>query len=466
MHTQSHFHFVGINGIGMSAIAKILHKQGQTISGCDLACDLVNVQELVDAGCNISSQHNSAICHDPSISTVVYSSDVPYDAQELVNARSRGVATVQRAAVLAEIMRKKTGSISVAGSHGKTTTTSIIGHILMQSELDPTIIVGGMMNNINNNARYGASHFLVAETDESDRSHLLLPVYIAVLTSIDFEHANTYKNLDEVIQTFRQFLDKIPSHGTAILCADDENIANMTIGFNTSQTTYGTKSSADFRIMNIDLKPDSSSFDVIMNRNCKPQLLGRFTINLPSIYNVLNATAAIATAMTLQIPYETIKTALQSFQGVDRRFTLKGVMQNPAIEIYDDYGHHPTEIYHSLITARRKTKNKLIVVFQPQRYTRTFHLWKEFVDVFANSKIDHLIITDIYTANEPAIENVTAQKLVQTIKEKNPECNVFYVPYQADLDDITTKVMEILSDQDLLLLLGAGKINKLADKLL
>jgi UDP-N-acetylmuramate--alanine ligase len=466
MHTQSHFHFVGINGIGMSAIAKILHKQGHIVSGCDLACDLVNVQELVDAGCIISSQHDSAICHDPSITTIAYSSDVPHDAQELVNARSRGIATVQRAAVLAEIMRKKTGSIGVAGSHGKTTTTSIIGHILMQAELDPTIIVGGIMNNINNNARYGASHFLVAETDESDRSHLLLPVYIAVLTSIDFEHANTYKNLDEVVQTFRQFLDKIPSHGTAILCADDENIANMTIGFNTHQTTYGTKTWADFQIINIDLQADSSSFDIMMNRNWERQLLGRFTINLPSIYNVLNATAAIATVTTLQIPYETIKTALQSFQGVDRRFTLKGVMHNPVVEIYDDYGHHPTEIYHSLITARRKTKNKLVVVFQPQRYTRTFHLWKEFVDVFANSNIDHLIITDIYTANEPTIENVTAQNLVQAIKEKNPACNVSYVAYQAELHDIEKKVIKILSDDDLLLLLGAGKINKLADKLL
>jgi UDP-N-acetylmuramate--alanine ligase len=465
MNQYRHFHFVGINGIGMSAIAKILHKQGHTVSGCDLACNLVNVQELVDAGCDISSAHNSEICKNPSITSVVYSSDVPYESQELINARNRGIETVQRAAVLAEIMEKKYG-IGVAGSHGKTTTTAMIGHILMQAECDPTIIVGGVMNNINNNARHGNSHFVVAETDESDRSHLLLPLQIAVLTNIDFEHANTYKNLDDVIAAFRTFLDQRQSEGKNILCADDENISKMISEFSTPQITYGTKEWVDYQITNVDLQPDSSSFDLIIKAPDQSLTTRHFKIQLPSIYNVLNATAAIAAATELSIPYEIIAQALKSFQGVDRRFTLKGVTQTPSVEIYDDYGHHPTEIYHSLITARRKTKKHLIVVFQPQRYTRTFHLWQEFIDVFARADIDYLIITDIYTANEPAIEHITSAKLVQAIKDKNSLCEVYYIPFEQDMANIKNKVLEIACDNDLLLLLGAGKINQLAGKLL
>ncbi len=465
MNQDRHFHFVGINGIGMSAIAKILHKQGHTISGCDLACNLVNVQELVDAGCQISSGHNTTTCQNPSITTVVYSSDVPYESQELINARNRGIETIQRAAVLAELMEKKCG-IAIAGSHGKTTTTAMIGHILMQAQFDPTIIVGGIMHNIDNNARSGSSNYLIAETDESDKSHLLLPIKIAILTNIDFEHANTYKNLDDVITNFQTFLDKIPNDGLAIVFGDDKNIAKITWNNQKTKKTYGTTSSADYQIINIDLQPNFSSFDIIINTAQSSYLLGRFTIQLPSIYNVLNATAAIAVAKELSISDEVIQQALASFQGVDRRFTLKGIIKKPHLEIYDDYGHHPTEIYHSLITARRKTKNHLIVVFQPQRYTRTFHLWNEFINVFATADLDHLIITDIYTANEDAIDNITSAKLVQAIQEQNPLCNVRYIPYKPDMIDIKNKVLELACKNDLLLLLGAGKVNQLANKLL
>ncbi|MDP3788256.1 MAG: UDP-N-acetylmuramate--L-alanine ligase [Candidatus Chromulinivorax sp.] len=463
MHKQQHFHFVGINGIGMSGIAKILHKKGYIISGCDLSCDHANIQELVDADCKISSQHNSALCNDDSITTIVYSSDVPYNSPELVNARNKGIATIQRAAALAEIMQSKY-SIGVAGSHGKTTTTSMIAHIFIEAQTDPTIIVGGIMHNINNNARYGQGDYLIAETDESDRSHLLLPVTVGVLTSVDFEHANVYKNLDEVVAVFTQFLNQIPHHGKAIVCVDDDNISNMSPIFYLKVITYGTKKFADIQPINIQLHPDSSSFDIFDSRT--QTVLGSININMPSIYNVLNATAAITTALEQAIPFSVIAQALASFQGVDRRFSYKGTMQSPSAEIFDDYGHHPTEIYHSLITARRKTKNKLIVVFQPQRYTRTFHLWDEFVRVFQTADIDHLIITDIYTANEPAIQNVTSQRLAQEIRNSNPSYQVHYVPFQADLGDIRKNVLNITDDDDLILLLGAGKVNKLAEKLL
>jgi UDP-N-acetylmuramate--alanine ligase len=463
MYKQGHFHFVGINGIGMSGIAKILHKQGHIVSGCDLACDNANIQELIDANCKISNQHNSILCNDSSITTVVYSSDVPYNSQELVTARSKGIKTVQSAAILAEIMLTKF-SIGVAGSHGKTTTTSMIAHILMHAQTDPTIVVGGIMHNMKNNARHGMGKYAVAETDESDRSHLLLPVSLAVLTSVDFEHANVYKNLDEVIETFKTYLNKLPFYGKAVVCLDDKNIAKMIPSIHSSIITYGTTNQTDIQAINIQLNPDNSSFDVLDNRT--NTILGSITIEMPSIYNVLNATAALTIALELDIPFLTITQALQTFQGVDRRFTYKGTMQSPKAEIFDDYGHHPTEIYHSLITARRKTKNKLIVVFQPQRYTRTYHLWDEFVKTFQSADIDHLIITDIYSANEPVIDNVTSKRLADEIIQSNPKFKVHYVPFHANLQDIKDTLLNIVSDKDLVLLLGAGKVNKLAEKLL
>ncbi len=463
MYKKSHFHFVGINGIGMSGIAKILHMQGHIISGCDLANDTANIQELTNAKCKISNQHGSAICNDDSISTVVYSSDILYNNPELARARSKGIKTIQRAAILAEIMRTKF-SIGVAGSHGKTTTTSIIGHILVQAQSDPTIIVGGIMQNIKNNARYGTGKYLVAEADESDRSHLLLPTALTILTNIDFEHVNIYKNLAEVIETFTIFLNQLPFYGKAIICLDDTNIVGILPNITSSIITYGTADQADIQAKNIILNPSSSSFDIIDNRIQKN--LGSITIDMPSIYNVLNTTAAIATALELEVSFPVIAQALESFGGIDRRFTYKGIMKSPTVEIFDDYGHHPTEIHHSLITARRKTKNKLIVVFQPQRYTRTFHLWNEFITTFKTADIDHLIITDIATANEPAIENITGERLAQEIAQNNPLYPVQYIPFQQDLKDIKNSILKITSDNDLLLLLGAGKVNKLAEKLI
>jgi len=462
MYKKSHFHFVGINGIGMSGIAKILYKQGHIVSGCDLTHDMVNVQELIDNHCNISNHHNSSICNDSSIDTLVYSSDVSYNSQELVAARNREIKTVQRAAILAEIMRLKY-AIGVAGSHGKTTTTAMIGHILTEANTDPTIVVGGVMNNMNNNSRYGLGKYAVAETDESDRSLLLLPVTLAVLTNIDFEHANIYKNLTEVADVFTTYLNKLPFYGKAIVCLDDHNISKNLHNFTSDIITYGTTDKADIQAINIQLKADDSSFD-IMNNTTKT-VIGHFIMSMPSLYNVLNATAAIATCLELEIPVEKIQHALTSFQGVDRRFTLKGITSN-SIEIFDDYGHHPTEIYHSLITARRKSKNNLIVVFQPQRYSRTYHLWDEFVTTFHKSDINHLILTDIYAASETAIENITGQRLAEEIQKKSPQISVHFIPFHPDLHAIHDKVIEISSKNDLVLLLGAGKVNKIAEKLL
>jgi len=464
MYKKMHLHFVGINGIGMSGIAKILHKQGHTISGCDLACDGANILELITAGCKISSGHNSETCKDLGIDLVVYSSDVPYDSQELVAARNNGIKTVQRATVLAEIMRSKF-SIGVAGSHGKTTTTSMIGHILLQAQLDPTIIVGGIMHNIGNNAYCGQGKYLVAETDESDRSLLLLPVSIAVLTNIDFEHANTYKNIDEVTEVFHQYLNRVPFFGKAIISDDDPQISTIKPQLSCATISYGLSPSADIQAINIQLQADESFFDIINNKT--KQILGSITIAMPSIYNVLNATAAITTALELEIPFTLIANALQSYQGVDRRFSYKGLVKNIGAQIFDDYGHHPTEIGHSLITAQRKTKKDLIVVFQPQRYTRTYHLWDEFVHVFSQANsIKHLIITDIHSSNEQPINNVSGKQLAQEIQNKAAHINVHYLSFEKDLKNLEEKIILIARQDDLILLLGAGKINKLADILI
>ena len=462
MSTPRHFHFVGINGIGMSGIAKILYKQGHIISGCDLATSMQNVQELIDGSCPISQHHNSDICRDYSITTVVYSSDVAYNNPELIYARNKGIPTVQRAAMLAEILQHQY-AIGIAGSHGKTTTSSMIAHILMYAQTDPTIVVGGIMHNINNNARYGSGFYAVAETDESDRSLLVLPIKLAVLTNIDYEHANIYQNINEIIQVFTEYINKIPHDGAAIVCLDDHNIANILSSINTPTITYGTTSAADIQATQIILNPDTSSFYIYDNRSSKT--LGIIHINMPSIYNVLNATAAVAAGLYCSIDFAVIAEALSTFQGVDRRFSYKGTMQSPHALIFDDYGHHPTEIYHSLITARRKTKNKLIVIFQPQRYTRTYHLWQEFIQVFASAEIDHLIITDIYAANEPIIDGINGQELVNQIQQQG-SLRVEYIPFTQDLALIEQAVLRTCADDDLILLLGAGKVNQLAAKLL
>jgi len=462
MHRKKHFHFVGINGIGMSGIAKIMHKQGHTVSGCDLACNTTNVQELINQNCHVSNTHNSPLCHDTSITTVVYSSDVSYTNPELIEARKKGIQTIKRAALLAEIMKPKF-SIGVAGSHGKTTTSSMIGHILIEAQTNPTVIVGGIMHNTNNNAHFGTGEYVVAETDESDRS-LLLPINLAVVTNIDYEHANTYKNIDEVVEIFTTYINKVLPNGKAVVCSDDKNILKSLPNIITPTILYGTTNQADIQAVNIILEADTSTFDVIDNRT--HTLLGSIKLPMPSIYNVTNAVGAITTALELKIPWKLIVEALESFQGVDRRFSYKGTIANGSVDIFDDYGHHPTEIYHSLITARRKTKNNLIVVFQPQRYTRTFHLWNEFVETFANSDITHLIITDIYPASEQPIEQITGKNLADEIQQKAPGISVYYIPFDKNLEEIEKATRRLIKNNDLILLLGAGKINNLADKLL
>ena len=456
---KSHIHFVGIGGIGMSGIAIILKQQGYTISGCDSDICQQSIYNLKALGCAIHQGNNTAACHDPNIDIVVYSSAIHGENPEILAAQQRGISTIPRALMLSELMRTKY-SIAIAGAHGKTTTTSFISHILIEARLDPTVIIGGHLTSISNNARMGAGNFLVAEADESDRSFLHLHATFAIVTNIDLEHLETYRDLDDIKNTFKQFLGNIPFYGKAIVCIDDQNVQSILPVPHIRLIKYGIENHelADIYAKDIDLGPTSSTITVYKKENEKP--LGSMTINMPGKHNVLNALAATALALELDIPFETIAQALASFKGVERRFTYRGSFRKA--EVFDDYGHHPQEINVTLAVARKRSKGRLIVVFQPHRYTRTDKLWDNFIKVFTNNSIEQLIITDIYPASESPIPGVTAENLVKAIKLKNPACNVSYEqPHK-----LREAVELTIRPDDLLLCIGAGKnVGSLAKEL-
>ncbi len=456
---KAHLHFMGIGGIGMSGIATILKYQGYTISGCDLDLDQQSIKNLQSIGCQIFKGNNSPECQHASIDVLVYSSAVKQDNPEIIHARQKGIPTIARALMLAELMRTKF-SVGIAGSHGKTTTTSLIGHILMEARLDPTIIVGGHLKSISNNARLGTGDFLVAETDESDRSFLHLYCTLAIVTNIDLEHLETYKDLNDIKETFKSFLSNLPFYGKAIVCTDDANVRSLLPLVHVKTITYGIDHPADITAQCVELNADHSLFDVYH----KNQLLGSVRLAMPGKHNVLNALAAIALSYELEIPFSTIAQALETFKGVDRRFTSKGSYKGA--EVFDDYGHHPEEIRNTLLVARKRARNKLIVAFQPHRYSRTQKLWDNFISVLGNGSIDTLIVTDIYPASELPISNITSQQLVQAIKIAYPKLNIIYQPLDNEFDAIKRTIDEFTQSGDLLLLLGAGKINKISQKLI
>lgn len=467
MYKKGHIHFVGIGGIGMSGIAKILRYQGYTVSGCDIDLEQKSVQELLSLGCSVFKGNNTDQCNNPSIDVLVYSSAIKADNQEIKNAQARGIPTIARAQMLSELMRTKY-SIAITGAHGKTTTTSMIAHLLIEAGQDPTVIVGGHFKNISTNARWGTGDFLVAEADESDRSLLRLYPTLAVVTNIDLEHLDTYTDINDIKQTFSQFLTNIPFYGKAIVCVDDAHIVSLLPLPHVKTIKYGFDSRiADIYAQDVYLEKDHSTFKVYTKTHteqaAEPVLLGTVSLAMPGRYNVLNALAALAVALDLNIPFEVLATAFKSFKGVEKRFSFRGIYNGA--EIFEDYGHHPTEIFNTLLVARKRADKKLIVVFQPQRYTRTDKLWQEFLNVFAYSPIDQLIITDIHAASETPIPGITGQNLVTALKQKQPSCNVTYVSYDANLETLTEHLKPLLSEGDLLLLLGAGKIDKLAELL-
>lgn len=459
---KTHVHFVGIGGIGMSGIARILKTQGYFVSGCDIDLHQQSVHDLIASGCRVYHGNNTPSCNDHSIDILVYTSMIHESHPEVLAAQQRGIPTIPRALMLAELMRTKF-SIAIGGSHGKTTTTSLISHILIEANMDPTVIIGGHLKNISTNARMGSGDFLVAEADESDRSLLKLQATLAVITNIDYEHVETYKDLDDVKNTFKQFIENLPFYGKAFVCVDDESIRSMLPIPHVKIVKYGLDPDhADIWAENIDLQPTHATFTLWHKKSNAP--LGTVLSTMPGRHNVLNTVAAIAVSLDLAIPFKTIVQALESFKGIARRFSYHGIFRDA--EIFDDYGHHPQEIMNTLKVARQRAKGPLHVIFQPHRYHRTHKLWDQFIDTFVNSEIDSLVITDIYPAGELPIENVTSQLLAQAIAARQPKFSVVYQPYDYDFAQIQEHLTTVNLVNSLVLLLGAGKINQLAKYLI
>ena len=455
-----HIHFVGIGGIGMSGIAQILAQKGYTISGCDTDCSQKSILLLQALGCPIASEHNSTLCHDATIDTLVYSTDIRDNNPELQRAQQANITILHRSEILAYVMTLHKNSIGITGSHGKTTTTSLASHIFLTAQTNPTVVVGGILSTINSNACTGDGNILIAEADESDRSLLNLPVTYAILTSISAEHLNIYKDITDVQNTFIQFLNNIPTAGISFVCLDDQHIRMIIPRITTHIETYGTAIDADWYITNIILEPSISTFTL----HYKGVFFGDFTLNIPGIHNVRNATATIALAHSFGISIKFIQQALISFAGVDRRFTYKG-KTNEGAEIFDDYGHHPAELACTFEVARKRAQGRFVLLFQPHRYTRIHALWQDFITILASPLIDELIITDLHAANEDPIAGITGETLFNAFIKQHPHIKATYKPLDTEFSSLTTYLHSTLKEHDLVLIQGAGKITKIADKL-
>ncbi|KAA0892221.1 UDP-N-acetylmuramate--L-alanine ligase [Oryzomonas rubra] len=445
-------HFVGIGGIGMSGIAEVLINLGYKVSGSDLR-NSDTTDRLASLGAEIGIGHKAE--NLKSCDVVVISSAVHDDNPEVMEAKRLHVPVIPRAEMLAELMRMKYG-IAIAGTHGKTTTTSMAASILGHAGIDPTIVIGGKLNAIGTNARLGQGQFLVAEADESDGSFLVLSPTIAVVTNIDADHLDHYSGgIEEIKDTFVEFINKVPFYGLAVLCLDDKNIREILPRVKKRYMTYGLSSQADIRATHVRHDGFSTSFVA----HYKGYRLGEITFPMPGSHNVLNAMACIAVALELDIPFAAIQEGFAAFGGVGRRFTVKG--EPRGIMVVDDYGHHPAEIKATLAAARQGwPERRIIAAFQPHRYSRTHELFNEFVTAFYDA--DVLIVTDVYAAGEQPIEGVSAERLSQEIRRHGQKD----VTYLADRELIPEHLAGIVREGDIVITLGAGSIWQQGEALL
>jgi UDP-N-acetylmuramate--alanine ligase len=438
-------HFIGIGGIGMSGIAEILLTMGYAVSGSDLRSS-ATTERLVGLGAMIYTGH--AAGNASASDVVVTSSAVARDNPEIVEAKARKIPVIQRAEMLAELMRLKYG-IAVAGMHGKTTTTSMVAAVLGGGELDPTVVVGGRVDAMGSNARLGRSQYLVAEADESDRSFLKLSPILAVVTNLDREHMDTYADMDDVERVFVEFMDKVPFYGAVTACIDDPMLRAILPRISRRIYTYGESPDADFRLRMLRPTPDChATFEV----NTRGLLLGPFQLHVPGRHNVLNATAAIAIGVQLGIPPEKIAQGLATFRGVDRRFQVRGVENG--VTVVDDYGHHPTEIRATLQAARECGYGRLLVLFQPHRYSRTRDLAEDFAGAFGDA--DSVQVLDIYAASEAPIEGVSGSSLAMTIREASGKL----VAYAPSMAEAVERLAADARPGDMVLTLGAGNVSQ------
>ena len=448
-----HIHFVGIGGIGMSGIAELLLNLGYRVSGSDLRSSDIT-RRLETLGGTVYEGHRGESIAGADV--VVASSAVTRTNPEVAAAYDQQIPVIQRAEMLAELMRLKKYGIAIAGSHGKTSTTSLVAAILAEADMDPTVVVGGKVDCLGgSNARLGTGEFLVAEADESDGSFLKLAPVIEVITNIDLEHLDYYRDLEHIKETFLEFIGKIPFYGVAILCLDNANIAGLLPQIQRRKITYGLTEQADLHAAKISVQGRSSEFTVYF----KGVELGRVRRNSPGRHTIYNTLAAIAVALELEIEFPVIARALAGFEGVQRRLQVKG--EEKGVLVIDDYGHHPTEIRATLDAVRDGWPDRrLVVAFQPHRYTRTKGLFDEFATAFYRADI--LVLTDIYAASEEPIDGVSSQSLLKAIKQHGQR----QAEYHAELATLPLYLAEIACDGDLVLTLGAGNIVGVGEELL
>jgi UDP-N-acetylmuramate--alanine ligase len=466
-------HLVGIGGIGMSGIAEVLLNLGYRVSGSDLKSSVVT-QRLAALGAAIFEGHRAENIAGAEV--VVTSSAISAENPEVVEAHKSHVPVIQRAEMLAELMRLKYG-IAIAGMHGKTTTTSMVAAVLAGGGLDPTVVVGGRVDAMGSNARLGKSQYLVAEADESDRSFLKLSPILSVVTNIDREHMDCYRNMRDVRKTFLEFMDRVPFYGMVVVCNDDPMLRRLLPQVQRRTVTYGSRRGSDFLIkLNESQNPQPAAQDATragQPADARPlsrfqvsygkagerrEDLGEFTLHVPGLHNILNATAAIAVGVGLDIAVDSIRAGLDQFRGVDRRFQLRG--RAAGVSVIDDYGHHPTEIRATLAAARQCGFRKVHVVFQPHRFTRTRDLLVEFATAFADA--DSLYVLDIYAASEKPIDGVSGEGLARTIREKGGRI----AEYASSFSEAATAVAAVARDGDMILTLGAGSVSQLGPMIL
>jgi len=447
-----HVHFVGIGGIGMSGIAEVLVNLGFRVSGSDLKASSVT-DRLQRMGVEIFEGHASENVGQPHV--VVRSTAVRDDNPEVVEANHRSIPVIPRAEMLAELMRLKPHTVAVAGSHGKTTTTSMVATVLGHAGLDPTMVVGGVVGAFGSNAHLGTSDLMVVEADESDRSFLMLTPTIAVVTNIDREHMDYYHDMDDVRGCFAKFVNSVPFYGSSVLCLDDPNVQAIIPLLERRRMTYGLSAQADVSAHGIRYDSDFGSTFTIWRGT---DVVGDVNLRVPGMHNVYNSLAAIAVGFELEVSFEKIAEGLNSFTGAGRRFQAKGEVNG--VLVVDDYGHHPTEVRATLAAAKLGSGGRRIVVlFQPHRYTRTHDLMQEFARSFNNA--DVLFITDIYAASEDPIEGVTSEALTNAIKRFGHK----EVNYIGGLENAATLLRDYVQPGDLVLTLGAGTVNRVSDQL-
>jgi len=436
-------YFVGIGGIGMSGIAELLFNLGFQVSGSDMNKN-DNVKRLKKLGINVKIGHDPNNLADPDL--LVYSSAVPLENPEIIKARQKGIPIIRRAEMLGELINLKETSIAVAGTHGKTTTSSMIGTILSHAKIDPTLVVGGLVQNLNTNSKLGSGKIIVVEADEYDRSFLAMRPTIGIVTNVELEHTDCYENLDDLKNAFTQFCQSVPFYGEIIVCVDSPAIQEILPNIERPMTTYGRSRDAAYRAENLRFHENSSTYTVFRAEDS----LGEIQLNVPGEHNVMNSLAAVVLGLEMGLSFKQIQSGIATYQGVRRRFDIKGIYQS--VMIVDDYAHHPTEVQATLKAAKSGWDRRIIAVFQPHLFSRTQEFFREFASALRIS--DLVIITDIYPAREKPIPGINAKLIFNEYNNKS-KTNCYYVP---DLDDLESTLDDIIQPNDMVITMGAGNI--------